>query len=84
MADKQIALEFALARADAWVANPSVRPVPKVSREVCSVLANEVRRLQDIVQRARDEAELVEHYGKPALVAVFDDKKPPTQITFEQ
>lgn len=48
MAREQTAIESALARADAWGANPSVRPLPKISREVCVVLANEVRRLQDL------------------------------------
>lgn len=63
----QATIKSALARADAWGANPSVRPLPKVSREVCIVLANEVRRLQDLVQRTRDESDLVEHHSKPAL-----------------
>ncbi len=71
MAREQTAIESALARADSWTASASVRPSPEASREVCVVLANEVRRLQGLVQRARDESELVEHHGKPALVVPY-------------
>lgn len=56
---QKMALAEALARADSWAQNLGIRPAPDVARSVVSVLAAEVARLQALLQKAKQESELI-------------------------
>ncbi len=66
-----LTVEDALAQNDAWQLNPAVRPSLELSRNVASTLAAEVKRLQDLVARAKKESELVEYHGRAALIVPY-------------
>lgn len=64
-------LTEALARAESWSLNSQLRPSPEIARNVVSVLAAEVKRLQEVLQRAKQESELIQYDEKSVVIVPY-------------
>lgn len=68
---EDMTLADAIARAESWAQNAGIRPAPEVTRNVVRVLASEIARLQEIVQKAKQESELIQHNGRTVIAVPY-------------
>lgn len=64
-------LAQAISLATSWAQSDATPPSAQQARDAALALAVEVTRLRDMVHRARQESDLIQYNGNPALVVPY-------------